>query len=150
MRIHPQLSKIWSRITNYSILILSLMSIIFFLKLCGATLGTAATSGLLYQPRMIGDGDCGDIGGMKIGRENRSTRRKPAPAWTRATVVGIQRLTAWAMGRPSMSINKNTLTDKDGILVSYIKILSALKRNCSELSDRKIDREFRTWFSSKS
>jgi hypothetical protein len=29
---------------------------------------------------MIGDGDCGEIGGMKIGRGNRSTRRKPAPA----------------------------------------------------------------------
>jgi hypothetical protein len=43
-------------------------------------LGTAATTGLLYQPRIIGDGDCGEIGGMKIGRGNRSTRRKPAPA----------------------------------------------------------------------
>jgi hypothetical protein len=29
---------------------------------------------------MIGDGDCGEIGGIKIGRGNRSTRRKPAPA----------------------------------------------------------------------
>jgi hypothetical protein len=31
---------------------------------------------------MIGDGDCdcGEIGGMKIGRGNRSTQRKPAPA----------------------------------------------------------------------
>jgi hypothetical protein len=29
---------------------------------------------------MIGVGDCGEIGGIKIGRENRSTRRKPAPA----------------------------------------------------------------------
>jgi hypothetical protein len=29
---------------------------------------------------MIGEGDCGAIGGMKIGRGNRSTRRKPAPA----------------------------------------------------------------------
>jgi hypothetical protein len=28
---------------------------------------------------MIGEGDCGAIGGMKIGRGNRSTRRKPAP-----------------------------------------------------------------------
>jgi hypothetical protein len=28
---------------------------------------------------MIGDVDCGKIGGMKIGRGNRSTRRKPAP-----------------------------------------------------------------------
>jgi hypothetical protein len=43
-------------------------------------LGTAATTGLLYQPQMIDDGDCGEIGGMKICRGNRSTRRKPAPA----------------------------------------------------------------------
>jgi hypothetical protein len=43
-------------------------------------LGTAAISGLLYQPHMIDDGDCGAIGGMKIGKGNRSTRRKPAPA----------------------------------------------------------------------
>jgi hypothetical protein len=43
-------------------------------------LGTAATTGLLYQPQMIDDGDCGQIGGMKIGRGNRSTRKKPAPA----------------------------------------------------------------------
>jgi hypothetical protein len=40
-----------------------------FFKLCGGTLGTAATTGLLYQPWMIGEGDCGKIGGMKIGRE---------------------------------------------------------------------------------
>jgi hypothetical protein len=33
-------------------------------------LGTAATIGLLYQPQMIDDGDCGAVGGMKIGREN--------------------------------------------------------------------------------
>jgi hypothetical protein len=39
---------------------------------------TAATSGLLYQPQMIGEGDCGAIGGKKIGRGNRSTRRKSA------------------------------------------------------------------------
>jgi hypothetical protein len=29
---------------------------------------------------MIGDCDGGEIGGMKIGKGNRSTRRKPAPA----------------------------------------------------------------------
>jgi hypothetical protein len=51
----------------------------FFFNLCGGTSGTAATTGLLYHPRMIGDGDCGEIGGMKIGRGNRSTRRKPSP-----------------------------------------------------------------------
>jgi hypothetical protein len=63
---------------------------------------------------MIDEDDCGAIGGMKIGRGNRSTRRKPAPAplcppqiphdqtqaWTRAAAVGSQRLTAWAMARP--------------------------------------------------
>jgi hypothetical protein len=41
-------------------------------------LGTAATTGLLYQPQIIDDGDFGAIGGMKIGRGNRSTRRKSA------------------------------------------------------------------------
>jgi hypothetical protein len=40
-------------------------------------LGTEATTGLLYQPQMIDDGDCGAIGGMKIGRGNRSTGRNP-------------------------------------------------------------------------
>jgi hypothetical protein len=52
----------------------------FIFNLCCGTLGTAATTGLLYQPRMIGEGDCGEIGGMKSGRGNRSTRRKPASA----------------------------------------------------------------------
>jgi hypothetical protein len=70
--------------------------------------GTAATTDLFYQHQMIDDGDCGAIGGMKIGRGNRSTRRKPAPvplrppkirryltrASTRAAAVGSQRLTA--------------------------------------------------------
>jgi hypothetical protein len=32
---------------------------------------------LLYQPRMIDD-ECGTVGGIKIGRGNRSTQRKPA------------------------------------------------------------------------
>jgi hypothetical protein len=55
-----------------------------------------------------GDYDDGAIGGMKIGRGNRSTRRKPAPeplyppqlqldqtrARTRAAAMGNQRLTA--------------------------------------------------------
>jgi hypothetical protein len=43
-------------------------------------IGIAATPGLLYQTRMIGDGDCGEIDGKKIGRGNRSTLRKPTPA----------------------------------------------------------------------
>jgi hypothetical protein len=42
--------------------------------------GTKANIGLLYQPHMIDDSDCGAIGGMKIGRGSRTTRSKPAPA----------------------------------------------------------------------
>jgi hypothetical protein len=67
-------------------------------------LGTAAITGLLYEPQMIDDGDCGAIGGMNIGRGNRSTRRKPALVslcppqiphdQARAAAVGSQRLTA--------------------------------------------------------
>jgi hypothetical protein len=76
------------------------------------SLGTAVTSGLLYRPQMIDEGDCGAVGGMKIGRGNRSTRRKPASAplrppqiphdHTRARNPGRQRLTAWAMARPNV------------------------------------------------
>jgi hypothetical protein len=32
--------------------------VLFFYYLCRGTLGTAATTGVLYQPRMIGEGDC--------------------------------------------------------------------------------------------
>jgi hypothetical protein len=74
------------------------------------------TTGLLYQHQMIDDDDCGAIGGIRIGRGNRSTRRKPTEvplcppqishdlsrARTRAAAVGSRRLTAWAMARPSL------------------------------------------------
>jgi hypothetical protein len=85
---------------------------VFFFIISGvglivSPLGTAATSGLLYKPQMIDENDCGAVGGMKIGRGNRSTRRKPTPAplyppqiphdqtraRTRAAAVGSQRLT---------------------------------------------------------
>jgi hypothetical protein len=63
---------------------------------------TAVTTVLLYQPQIIDYGNCGATGGIKTGRGNRSTRRKPVPAliWPpqiphdqtqariRATVVG--------------------------------------------------------------
>jgi hypothetical protein len=95
----------------------TLKIIYFFFIISGvglSPLGTAATSGLLYKPQMIDEGDCGAIGGLKIGRGNRSTRRKPAPALpcppqipldqtrarNRAAAVGSQRLTVWAMARP--------------------------------------------------
>jgi hypothetical protein len=84
----------------------------FFIILSGvrlrlSPLGTATTTELLYQPQMMDGGDCGTIIGMRIGRGNRSTRRKPAPvphfppqiphdltrAQTRPAAVGSQRLT---------------------------------------------------------
>jgi hypothetical protein len=40
--------------------------------------GTSANICLLYQPRMIDD-ECGINGGLRIGKGNRSTRRKSAP-----------------------------------------------------------------------
>jgi hypothetical protein len=60
---------------------------------------------------MIDDGDCGVVGGMRIGGGNRSTGRKPASlplcpthsmtlARTLAAAVGSRRLIAWAMARP--------------------------------------------------
>jgi hypothetical protein len=74
--------------------------------------------GLLYLPRMIDDDECGAVGGMRIGRGNRSTRRKPATVplcppqiphdltWSRtqAAAVGSRRLTAWAMARPGLRL----------------------------------------------
>jgi hypothetical protein len=102
------------RVKNSSVQ--SLTSAGFFVILSGVRfcpLGIAANIGLLYQRQMIDDGDCGAIGGMKIGRGNEITRRKPAPvpvcapkipyylirARTRTAEMGSQRLTAWAMAR---------------------------------------------------
>jgi hypothetical protein len=47
-------------------------------------------TGLLHQLQVIGDGDCGEIGGMKIGMGNRSTRRKPAHHKSHMTRTGFE------------------------------------------------------------
>jgi hypothetical protein len=74
---------------------------------------------------MIDEDDCGAIGGMKTGRRNRSTRRKPAPApfcppkiphdqtrvRTRAAAVGSQQLTAWATARPASLLGLKLITE---------------------------------------
>jgi hypothetical protein len=79
---------------------------------------TAATTGLLYQPQMIGGDDCGAIGGIEIRRGNQSAGRKPAPvpfcspqiphdltwARNRATAVKSARLTARVMAWPTYSL----------------------------------------------
>jgi hypothetical protein len=74
-------------------------------------LGTAATNRPIVPAP--GDYDDGEIGGIMIGKGNRSTRRKPVPVplcppqtshaartRTRATAAGSQRITAWATARP--------------------------------------------------
>jgi hypothetical protein len=92
-------------------LVQKLRSIIFFLIcLLGGgvqlgSLGTVATDWPIVPA--LGDYDDGEFCGMKSGRGNRSTRRKPAPAplcpsqipldqtrdGTRTAAVGSQRLT---------------------------------------------------------
>jgi hypothetical protein len=52
----------------------------YFFYWWGGTFGTVATTGLLYQPQVIGDGYCGEISGMNNCRGNRSTWKKPALA----------------------------------------------------------------------
>jgi hypothetical protein len=68
---------------------------------------TGATTGLLFQPRMMLDDECAADSGM-LGMGNRSTQRKSAPVplcppqiphdmtrvRTRAAAVGSQQLTA--------------------------------------------------------
>jgi hypothetical protein len=45
---------------------LQVLIYVFFSGVGLSPLSTAATSGLLYKPQMIDEGDCGAIGGMKI------------------------------------------------------------------------------------
>jgi hypothetical protein len=77
METYADKDKIGLQCTN-DLDVSNLCIVIIFFYWWGGTFGIVATTGLLYQPRMIGDG--GEIGGMKIGRGNRSIRRKPAPA----------------------------------------------------------------------
>jgi hypothetical protein len=60
----------------------SMPTLFFLVSWCGvrheSTWYVGQLIGLLYQPRMIDDDECGAVGGI-IGRGNRSTRRKPDP-----------------------------------------------------------------------
>jgi hypothetical protein len=88
-----------------------------------------------FWPIVPAPGDCedGEFGGMKIVWGNRSTRRKHAPAplcapqipfdqtraRTRAAAVKNQRLTAWAMERPSQRKNIHLTAMKKKYLVVH-------------------------------
>jgi hypothetical protein len=87
---------------------------------CSSLLGWGKTvhlvrrplTGVLYQPQMIDD-ECAAVGGRRIGRGNRSSRRRPAlvplfppqiahaltRARTQVAVVGSRQITAWATAR---------------------------------------------------
>jgi hypothetical protein len=113
-RQQPSLSQLWEPKMSCGLVFFVVVVSLGGVRL--SLLGTSATAVLLYQPRMIDDDDYGAVGGMRIGRGNRSTRRKPAPvplcppqiphdlSWdrTRAAAVGSQRLTTWAMARPGL------------------------------------------------
>jgi hypothetical protein len=76
-------------------------------------LGTATTVWCIVPAPEDDDDECGAVGGMRISRGNRSTRRKSAPvplcppripydltrARTRAAAVGSRRLTALTVAR---------------------------------------------------
>jgi hypothetical protein len=105
-----------------------------------------------------GNYDDGKFGGMKIGRGNRSTRRKPAPAplcppqipldqtqvWTRAAAVRSQRLTAWAMARPfSIQVNESTVFTNKSYVIAFVRFVKdcEIEENffcCKELSETSI------------
>jgi hypothetical protein len=83
-------------------------------------LGTAATNGLSYYPRLIDGGNCGAIGGMKFGKGSRITRRKPAPA----PPYPPQILHDQSRARPKLRHNllyKPVLTEV--VCMSYINII---------------------------
>jgi hypothetical protein len=88
----------------------------FLIRIVGGWVHTGSTRHVVHFWLIVhAPCDCedGEYGGMKIGRGNRSSRRKPAPAplcppqipldqiqaRTRSATVGSQLLTAWAMAQ---------------------------------------------------
>jgi hypothetical protein len=81
-------------------------------RLC--LLGAAATTGLLYQPRMIDNGDCGAVSRWRLDGETEVLGEKRPQRhcvhhnfhmtrpgfWTRAAAVGSRRLTTWSTAQP--------------------------------------------------
>jgi hypothetical protein len=101
----------------------------YYYYLLGGTksLSTAATSGLLYKLQMINEDDCGAIGGMKIGRGNQITRRKPAAAPLCLPQIPHDQTRARTPGRRGGKPATNRLSygaDLDVNLVTFIGLWS--------------------------
>jgi hypothetical protein len=94
--------------------------------MCGGNLGAAATTGLLYQPRMIGEGDCGEIGGMNIGRGNWSTLEKTCPSATLSTTNPTWLNPGWNPGRRGGKPATNRLSYDAAIILSLTLLLLLL------------------------
>jgi hypothetical protein len=73
--------------------------------------------GLFYQPRMIDD-ECGAVDGIRIGRGNRNTRRKPAPV-----PFGPPLVLWWYM----VHISANTPTE---VFYSFLHFYKELLKEC--------------------
>jgi hypothetical protein len=83
--------------------------------------------GLLYQSRMMDE--CGAFGGMRIGKENRSTRRKPAPVPLSPPQIpndlgsnpgrrsGKPGTNPWAMARPQGWVSVRLLMSQTLVLL---------------------------------
>jgi hypothetical protein len=83
-------------------------------------LGTSATTGLLYQPRMMDDDECGAVGGMSD-REDRSTRRKTCPSAALSTTNPTWPDTGSNPGRSPRKQSSNRLS-----YLRHIRINSSL------------------------
>jgi hypothetical protein len=84
--------------------------------------------------------ECGVVGGMRIGRGNRSTQRKSVPVpfcppqiphdltWDRTwiAVAGSQQLTAWTMARPLTAVTMKSTVFWDVTPCSLVEIFGGM------------------------
>jgi hypothetical protein len=105
----------WRWVVSFTLWTLRQLVFFFLVSWGGVRLSPLGTSANIWPIVPAPDDECGVVGGMRIGRGNRSTRRKPAPVplcppqiphdltldRTRAAAVGSRQLTAWAMAWPS-------------------------------------------------
>jgi hypothetical protein len=89
-----------------------------------SSLATSATN-WPYQPRMI-DNECGAVDGMRIGKGNKSTRRKPAPVPLRPLQIphDLRSYPGRRCGKPATNRpNYGTVTSVH-LLCKFIRVLN--------------------------